>query len=299
MTTLYSQADKNIQRTWMLMISFFIVVIGLGWAFSYVFENQSILYVAVGFSLLMNVGSFWYSDKLALATSGAKPADEIQFQELHRIVENLSITSGQVKPRVFVINDPAPNAFATGRDPAHGAVAVTTGLLSMMDRSELEGVIAHELSHIKNRDTLVMTVVVVLLGFVTLVSDFFLRSMMYGNNNGGDNRDGRLQLIMVAVGFALAIFAPLIAQLIQFTISRKREFLADASGALLTRYPEGLASALGKIGSYQAPMRNANHATAHLFIGSPFGAKAFRGMNKLFATHPPVEERISALLNQA
>lgn len=298
MATLYSEADKNIQRTWVLMISFFIVVIGLGWAFSYVFENQSILYVAVGFSLVMNVGSFWYSDKLALATSGAKPADEAQFQELHRIVENLSITSGQPKPRVFVINDPAPNAFATGRDPAHAAVAVTTGLLAMMDRAELEGVLAHELSHIKNRDTLVMTVVVVLLGFVTLVSDFFLRSMLYGNN-GGENRDGRLQLILVVIGFALAIFAPLIAQLIQFAISRKREFLADASGALLTRYPEGLASALQKIGAYTQPMRNANHATAHLFIGSPFGAKAFRGINKLFATHPPVEERVKALLNHA
>ncbi len=299
MATLYSEADKNIQRTWVLMISFLIVVIGLGWAFSYLFENQAILYAAVAFSLVMNVGSFWYSDKLALGTSGAKPADEAHFQELHRIVENLSITAGQPKPRVFIINDPAPNAFATGRDPAHGAVAVTTGLLSMMSRAELEGVLAHELSHIKNRDTLVMTVVVVLLGFVTLVSDFFLRSMMYGNNNGGEGRDGRLQLLFVALGVALAIFAPLIAQLIQFAISRKREFLADASGALLTRYPEGLASALKKIGSYAAPMRNANHATAHLFIGSPFGAKALSGFNKLFATHPPVEDRIAALLGRA
>lgn len=299
MATLYSEANKNIQRTWVLMISFLIVVIGLGWAFSYLFENQAILYGAVGFSLLMNVGSFWYSDKLSLAASGAKSADEREFQELHRIVENLSITSGQPKPRVFVIHDPAPNAFATGRDPAHGAVAVTTGLLAMMDRAELEGVLAHELSHIKNRDTLVMTVVVVLLGFVTLISDLFLRSMLHSGNNGGDSRDGRLQLILVVIGFVLAIFAPLIAQLIQFAISRKREFLADASGALLTRYPEGLASALQKIGSYQAPMRTANHATAHLFIGSPFGAKAFRGMNRLFATHPPVEERIAALLGRA
>lgn len=298
MATLYSEANKNIQRTWVLMISFLIVVIGLGWAFSYLFENQAILYGAVGFSLLMNVGSFWYSDKLSLAASGAKPADEREFQELHRIVENLSITAGQPKPRVFVIHDLAPNAFATGRDPAHGAVAVTTGLLSMMDRTELEGVLAHELAHIKNRDTLVMTVVVVLLGFVTLVSDFFLRSMMYGNN-GGENRDGRLQLILVVIGFVLAIFAPLIAQLIQFAISRKREFLADASGALLTRYPEGLASALQKIGSYQVPMRNANHATAHLFIANPFGARALKGINRLFTTHPPVEERVAALLGRA
>ena len=245
----------------------------------------------------MNVGSFWYSDKLALATSGAQPADEAGFKEVHRLLENLAITSGMQKPRLFVINDPAPNAFATGRDEKHAAIAVTTGLLSMMDKSELEGVLAHELSHIKNRDTLVMTTVVVLLGFVTLVSDFFLRSMLYGGGRGGGDRDGRLQLVLIIAGFALAIFAPIVAQLIQFAISRKREFLADASGALITRYPDGLASALTKIGAYTQPMRQANHATAHLFIGNPFGAKALKGMNKLFATHPPVEERVKALMH--
>lgn len=276
------------------MLSFFFVVVGLGWAFSYILENQFILYAAVVFSLFMNVGSFWFSDKLALSTSGAKPADERQHQELHRLLENLAITVGMPKPRLYIINDPAPNAFATGRSPEKSAVAVTTGLLSIMERSELEGVLAHELSHIKNRDTLVMTVVVVLLGFVTLVSDFFLRSMLYGNS-GGD-RDGRLQLILIAAGFALAIFSPIIARLIQFSISRKREFLADASGALITRYPEGLASALQKIGAYKAPMKNANHATAHLFIGNPFGAKAMKGFNKMFSTHPPIEERVKALL---
>lgn len=296
MATLYSQADSNIRHTWILMLAFFFVVIGLGWAFSYLFENQAILYVAVAFSLIMNVGSFWYSDKIALATSGARPADEREFQELHRIIENLAITSGLPKPRVFIINDPSPNAFATGRDPQHGAVAVTTGLLGMMERSELEGVIAHELSHIGNRDTLVMTVVVVLLGFVTLVSDMLLRSMMYGGGNGGGDRDSRLQAILIVAGIALAIFSPIIAQLIQFAISRRREFLADASGALLTRYPEGLASALKKIDAYKAPLRRANHATAHLFIANPFGAKALQGMNRLFSTHPSVEERVKALL---
>lgn len=295
MASLYTDQDRNIKKTWALMLGFFFCVVGLGWAFSYILESPVILVAAVVFSVAMNVGSFWYSDKLALSTSGAKPADEKQYQELHRIVENLAITSGLPKPRVYIINDPAPNAFATGRDPKHAAVAVTTGLLGMMDRSELEGVMAHELSHIGNRDTLVMTVVVVLLGFVTLLSDFFLRSMLYGNG-GGDNRDGRLQLALIALGFALAIFSPIIAQLIQFSISRKREFLADASGALMTRYPEGLASALQKIGAYKAPMRNANHATAHLFIGNPFGAKAMKGFNKMFSTHPPVEERIKALL---
>jgi len=296
MASLYTDADRNIRKTWGLMLGFFTLVVGLGWAFSYILEDPSILVIAVVFSMVMNIGSYWFSDKLALGTSGAKPADEREFQEVHRLLENLAITTGIQKPRLYIINDPAPNAFATGRDIKHAAIAVTTGLLSIMERSELEGVLAHELSHIKNRDTLVMTVVVVLLGFVTLVSDFFLRSMLYGNNNNGGDRDGRLQLILIAVGFALAIFSPIIAQLIQFSISRKREFLADSSGALMTRYPEGLASALQKIGAYKAPMRNANHATAHLFIGNPFGAKAMQGLNKLFSTHPPIEDRVKALL---
>jgi len=297
MASLYTDADSNIRKTWGLMLGFFFVVVGLGWAFSYILESPGILVIAVVFSVVMNVGSYWYSDKLALATSGAKPADEREFQEIHRIVENLAIASGLPKPKLYIINDPAPNAFATGRNAQHAAVAVTTGLLAIMERSELEGVIAHELSHIKNRDTLVMTVVVVLLGFVTLLSDFFLRSIIFGGRDNGGDRDGRLQLILIAVGFALAIFSPIIAQLIQFAISRKREFLADASGALMTRYPEGLASALQKIGAYKAPMRHANHATAHLYIGNPFGAKAMKGINKLFATHPPVEERVKALLS--
>lgn len=296
MASLYSDADSNIRKTWALMLGFFFVVVGLGWAFSYILESPGILVIAVIFSVVMNIGSYWYSDKLALATSGAKPADRAQYQEVYRILENLCITIGMPAPKLYIINDPAPNAFATGRNAQHAAVAVTSGLLNMMDRSELEGVLAHELSHIKNRDTLVMTVVVVLLGFVTLLSDFFLRSMMYGNRGGDDNRDGRLQVILIAVGFALAIFSPIIAQLIQFAISRKREFLADASGALITRYPEGLASALQKIGAYQAPLRHANHATAHLYIGNPFGVKAMQGFNKFFATHPPIEDRVKALL---
>ncbi len=294
MNNLYSEADGNVRRTWVLMISFFIAIIGLGWAFSYILNNQAILFAAVAISVGMNVASFWYSDKLALMSSGAKPADGPEWLELNRAVENLAITAGLPKPRVFIINDPAPNAFATGRDWKHGAVAVTTGLYSMMNKTELEGVLAHELAHIKNRDTLLMTTVVVLLGFVTLLSDFFLRSMLHSGNSEG--RDGRLQMILVVVGFALAILSPFIAQLIQLAISRKREFLADASGALMTRYPEGLASALTKIGAYASPMKNANHATAHLFISSPFGGKSLSGWNSLFMTHPPIEARVKALL---
>ncbi len=294
MATLYSQSDANIRRTWVLMITFFIAVVGLGWALSFALDNQFILYAAVGLSLVMNVGSYWYSDKLALAANAAKPADGAEYVELNRIVENLAIAQGMPKPKVYVINDPAPNAFATGRDPAHGAVAVTTGLMQMMERVELEGVLAHELSHIKNRDTLVMTVVVVLLGIVTLLSDFFIRSQLWG---GGD-RDNKVGAALVIAGFALAILSPFIAQLIQLAISRRREFLADASGALMTRYPEGLASALTKIGAYAAPMKTANNATAHLFISSPFGAQAFKGLHKLFMTHPPVEDRVKALLGK-
>ena len=239
MATLYTEADKNVRKTWTLMIGFFIVVIAVGWVMSYALNNQAILYAAVLLSIVMNVGSYWYSDKLALVTSGAKHVDKADAPELYNLVENLCIAQGIPMPKVHLINDPAPNAFATGRDPAHAAIAVTTGLLSMMEKSELEGVLAHELSHIKNRDTLVMTVVVVLLGMVTLLSDFFLRSMIHGGNN--DNRDGRLQIILVVAGVVLAILSPIIAQLIQLAISRKREFLADASGALMTRYPEGLA----------------------------------------------------------
>ncbi len=294
MASLYNEADKNVQRTWLLMAGFCIAVIGLGFAFSYILNEQAILYGAVTLSLIMNIGSYWYSDKLALASSGAVLAEGPQWLELNRIVENLAITSGLPKPRVYIINDPAPNAFATGRDPKHAAVAVTSGLLNMMERSELEGVLAHELSHIKNRDTLLMCSVVVLIGFITLLSDFFLRSLQF---RGGDDRDGRLQAGLVVLGLVLALVSPLIAQLIQLAISRRREFLADASGALITRYPEGLASALKKIGSYNAPMRSASNATAHLYISNPFGAARGAWLN-LFLTHPPIEARIKALLGR-
>ncbi len=290
MATLYTHKDANIRKTWFLMTAFFGVVIGLGYFFAYALETPGILYVAVLFSIVMNVGAYWYSDKLVLKMSGAHEADSVQFLELHRIVENLAITAGLPKPRVYIISDPSPNAFATGRDAEHAVVAVTTGLLEILNKTELEGVIAHELSHIGNRDMLVSTVVVVLVGFVALLSDFFLRSTMWG---GGRDRDNRAAAILMIVGVVLAILAPIVAQLIHFAISRKREFLADASGALLTRYPEGLASALTKISAVGIPMRRANNATAHLFIANPFAGK--NGLAKLFMTHPPMEERVKAL----
>jgi heat shock protein HtpX len=271
------------------------VVIGIGWAVSYIYNNPGILVFAVIFAIVMNVTSYWFSDKIVIAMAGAKPASPTEYPDLNNIVENLSITAGLPKPKVFIINDPAPNAFATGRNAEHAVVAVTTGLLGMMNRSELEGVLAHELSHIGNRDMLVSTVAVVLVGFVTLISDFFLRSQLFGGGRDRDSRGGNQIVAILAVVFI--VLAPIAATLIQLAISRKREFLADASGALLTRYPEGLASALQKIGSYAAPMRRANNATAHLYISNPFGAKAaMSGLAKLFMTHPPVEERIKALL---
>jgi len=295
MASIYTHQDRNIRKTWLLMIVFFLVVIGLGLAFSWYFQNQIILWVAVLFSVLMNVFSYWYSDKIVLKMSGAHPVRREEHRELWNIVENLSITAGLPMPKLFIIHDPAPNAFATGRNKEHAVVAVTTGLLSIMERNELEGVIAHELSHIGNRDMLISTIVVVLVGFVTLLSDFFLRMSIFGH--GGNNRgDGRMQLIMTVAGILLAILAPIVATLIHLAISRKREFLADASGTLLTRYPEGLARALEKIGQYKAPMKKANHATAHLFIANPFGrAGAKKSLTKWFMTHPPVEERVKAL----
>jgi heat shock protein HtpX len=297
MATLYTHQDSNVRKTWLLMFTFLVVVIGLGWSFSWYFDSPVILVVAVVLAIVMNFLSYWYSDKIVLSVSGAKPVSRNENRELWNITENLAITAGIPMPRLFIINDSAPNAFATGRDPEHAVIAVTTGLLGMLDRNELQGVIAHEMSHIGNRDILVMTVVVVLVGFVVLLSDFFLRMTLYGHGGRGRG-DGRVQAIMVIVGLVLAIFAPIIARLIHFAISRKREFLADASGALLTRYPEGLASALEKIGGYHSPMKKANHATAHLFISSPFGAgkkSARKFMNRLFMTHPPMEDRIKAL----
>ena len=289
---LYSHQSANVAKTWFLMGLFLVVIIAVGYFFSVYYENPTILYVAVIFSFFMNFLSYWYSDKISLALTKAKPATREQFFDLYTVTENLSIAAGLPMPKLYVIGDSAPNAFATGRNKEHAAVVVTTGLLERLDRSELEGVIAHGLSHIGNKDTLVMTVVVVLVGFIAILSDIFLRSHMSGGSSGRDDNKGNVLMI---VGIALAILSPIVATLIKLAISRRREFLADASGALLTRYPEGLASALQKISTYDRPMRAASNATAHLFISNPFGRGA-KSISKLFATHPPVEERIKALI---
>lgn len=293
MASLYTHQSQNVRKTWFLMTAFLLIVIGVGFAASYYFGNSFILYIAVAFALVMNITAYWKSDKIAIASAGAKEADPREFLELHRIVENLSITAGLPKPRVYIIQDNAPNAFATGRDPEHSAIAVTTGLLSVLERNELEGVLAHELSHIGNRDILVMTVAVVLVGVISILADMFIRISIFG---GSGNRDrGGSPLLLIGAVVAI-IVAPLAAKLMQMAVSRKREFLADASGALLTRYPEGLAKALEKISAHKPAMKKANHATAHLFISNPFGAtEKGRFVAKMFATHPPMTERLSAL----
>lgn len=277
------------------MTLFLVLVIGVGWVFAQIYETPVILYGAFIFAIVMNVFSYWYSDKIVLSLARAKPVTREEHMELWNITENLAITAGLPMPRLYIIDDPAPNAFATGRNAEHAVVAVTTGLLSVLDRSELEGVIAHELSHVGNKDMLLSTMVVVLVGFVSIVSDLFLRTTRFS-----DSRDSRAGGIMFLIGIILAILAPLVAVIMQLAISRKREFLADASGALLTRYPEGLASALRKISSYPAGMKRVNNATAHLYISNPHGPKKKKTsfFVKLFMTHPPIEERISALMNR-
>jgi len=298
MATLYTHQSANVQKTWLLMIVFMIMIVAIGWGVSWYFESPVLFVVAVVLALATNVYAYWNSDKLVLRMTRATEADPGQYPDLHDLIENLAITAGLPKPRVYIVNDPAPNAFATGRDPAHGVVAVTTGLLAILERNELEGVLAHELSHIGNRDILVGTVAVVLAGFVAIISDFFLRMMFYG----GGNRNKNVHPILLVVGVVAVVLAPLAASMIQLAISRKREFLADASGALLTRYPDGLASALQKISTHGRGMQHSSHATAHLFIANPFGPdkKGVRAsLNKLFSTHPPVDERVQALVGRS
>jgi heat shock protein HtpX len=292
MATIYTQQDANVRKTWFLMTGFLVAVIAIGYAVSWYLNNPLLVYIAVFFAIGMNIYSYWFSDKLVLRMTAARPATKAEFPELYNIVENLSITAGLPMPKVYVVDDASPNAFATGRDPEHAVVAATTGLLQILDRNELEGVMAHELSHVGNRDMLVMTVAVVLAGFVAMLADFLSRAVFFG----GDRDRHPIFLILGILGI---ILAPIAAQLIQLAISRKREYLADASAALLTRYPEGLASALEKISQISRPMKHAAHATAHLFISDPFaeGKKRSIGqkINSLFATHPPAEDRIRLL----
>ena len=292
MATLYTRAESNIHKTWLLITGFLVFIIFLGWIFSYLLDNSIFLVLAVILAIFQSILSYWYSDKIVLAMTRARPVEKKDNPELYRIIENLCLTAGLPLPKIYIIEEAQPNAFATGRDAKHAVVAVTRGLLEKLEKSELEGVISHELSHIGNKDMLLQTIVVVLVGIVAILSNFFLRISFFGGGRRRDSRDSGGAILAILA----AILAPIAATLVQLAISRKREFLADATGALLTRYPEGLAKALEKISSDPNSLRVANNSTAHLFIASPFrGEQAKNWLIKLFSTHPPVEERIKAL----
>ena len=306
MATLYTQQARNVSKTWLLMGVFLAFIVAIGYFASVYWRDASILYFAIGLSVVMNIASYWFSDKIALAATGAKQIEMKDNPQIWRITENIAITAGLPMPRLYIINDPAPNAFATGRNKDHAAIAVSRGLLDRLDHNELEGVIAHEMAHIGNRDILLQSVVVVLVGIIAMLSDMMIRSAIWG---GGRDREGGVHPILMIVGVILIILSPIIATLIQLAISRKREYLADATGALITRYPEGLASALEKISDYHVPMQKASNATAHMFIATPFGGDVNKDgvpdkrqkagfVQRLFMTHPPVEDRIKALLNK-
>ncbi len=283
-----------------MLISVFLVIITLiGWAFSIRFGDANILYFAVGFSIFTSLISYYFSDSITLAISQAQAVDRRANPELYRLVENLCIAGGLPTPKIYIINDSAPNAFATGRDPQHAVVCFTTGILQKLERPELEGVVAHELSHIGNYDIRVMTLVVVLVGTITLLADWFMRASFFGGRRRSSDREGGLQNLLVILAIVLVILSPIIASLIKLAVSRKREFLADASGALLTRYPEGLARALEKISKDTEPLEAANKATAHMYIVNPLkehqGQSSVGWFAGLFNTHPPIEERVKRL----
>lgn len=293
--TIYNAISSNIWKSYLILFLFilftaavaYVIVQGAG------YDPSLGIFIFIG-SVIYSFISYFNADKMVLATSGAKQIKKHDHPELFNLVENLSIGEGMPMPKIYIMHDASPNAFATGRDPKHAAVAVTTGILEKLNKTELEGVLAHELSHIKNYDTRLLAITAVLVGFISLLADLFMRHMWWGGMR--NDRNSRSSSIVLVVAIALAILAPVVASLIQLAISRRREFLADASGALLTRYPEGLASALEKISSDPKPLKAANGATAHLFIVNPLKGKGFSGwLTNLFSTHPPLEERVRIL----
>ncbi len=295
-TNLYENKSSNIRKTILLMTVFFVLLIVVGYALSYYFGDPSILYIAVVLSIVMNFISYWWSDKIALSMSGARAVTRTQATELYRVVENLCITAGLPLPRIYIMEAPQINAFATGRNPEHAAIAVTTGALQKLNNEELEGVLAHEMSHIGNRDILISSVVVVLVGVIAITADIGMRATLFGGRRrSNDNGGGGIGLI---IGLVAMIIAPIAATMIRLAVSRQREYLADTSGALLTRYPDGLASALEKIRADHTAMPHTHTATAHLFIGSPLNEDDTDKPSffaRLFMTHPPLSDRIRRL----
>lgn len=294
---MYSQIDSNKRQSVLLMMIFIAIIIGLGYVFDKVLGAGDYSYVvfAVLLSFGMTAVSYFQGDKIALWTAGAKPIAKEENTYVYRMIENLCITAGAPTPKIYIIEDAAINAFATGRKPDMASIAVTRGAIEKLANEELEGVLAHELSHIKNYDIRFMTLVAVLIGAIAILSNIFLRSRWLPHHRDND-RSGNIGAIFILIGVVLAILSPLIAELIKLAISRRREYLADASGSLLTRYPEGLARALEKIAAQNQPMRNANQATAHLFIANPFSG---RKISNLFSTHPPIQDRINKLRQMA
>lgn len=295
----YDHISKNKRESYFLISLFLIIITLLGFVFARAYKTPEILYFAVGFSVITSLISYYFSDSITLALSQAKAVDRQSNQELYRLVENLCIAAGLPTPKIYIIDDTAPNAFATGRDPKHAVVVFTTGILQKLEKTELEGVIAHELSHIGNYDIRVMTLVVVLVGTITLLADWMLRASFFGERRRNNNGGNQIGAAIAIIGLLLAILSPIIATLIKLAVSRKREFLADASGALLTRYPEGLARALEKISADPEPLEVANKATAHMYIINPLkehqGKDSVGWFAQMFNTHPPVEERIRRL----
>ena len=294
---IYNQITSNTWKTWLIMAIFVVLITAAGYVFGKASGyGLSFAGFALIFAGVMSFGSYYWSDKLVLATSGAKPVSKKQDPELYDIVENLAIGDGIPMPKIYMMQDSGPNAFATGRDPKHAVVVVTSSLREMMNKAELEGVLAHELSHIKNYDTRLMGIVAILVGFIAILADLFMRNLWWGGMRRDTDRNDQMQGVFILIGIIFAILTPIIATLIQLAVSRKREYLADASGVLLTRYPEGLASALEKLAIDKHATLHATNATAHLFIENPFGGKnAKTWFAGLFDTHPPIEDRIKIL----
>lgn len=295
--TLSSAIQSNVTKTYVIMVTFVVLVVLLGYVIGQALGyGNSIMWLAVFLSVISSFVSYYWGDSLVLTLSHARPADRKRDFDFFTVAENLSIAAGLPKPRLYVIDDTAMNAFATGRDPKHAVVVATTGILTRLDRRELEGVIAHELSHIKNYDTRLMAVVAVLVGTVAYMADMFLRHLWWGGNRRDRDNDNSLNGIFMVVGIVLAIISPILAMLIQMAASRNREYLADVTGAKLTRYPEGLARALEKLGHDKEVLEAATNATAHLYITNPFKGKNFGAwFANAFNTHPPLEDRIKRL----